>query len=302
MNQSHENPLVSILLPTYNRKDSIKSILFPSIENQTYDNWELIIIDDCSSDETEDYLLWEDLKLDFPRIAERIKYYKNRQNLWSPSSRNEWFIKSSWEWIFMVEDDLQINDSLFLDKFVEYQSLLNKLDKDIWVICPKRIESSKWYYKNYNNQFINYGFLSWEIYLDPNQSYSWYIPNAQACSFIKKEIVDRVQYDTVNYNYFREESDFYERVKQLWYKLYYLWDFLITYHRMDLVQWWGNRKHSVSIKNEIKYWKSHYIFLQKYFSLPIIRSMVYVLLRWFKHISTFTKINFIKDILSLIRL
>lgn len=294
--------LISIILPTYNRKKTIETILFPSLESQTYMNRELVVIDDCSSDDTQEYMNSQWLSKQFPNVASKLKYYKNIENVWSPLSRNRWFENATGDWIFMVEDDLQITDPLFLEKFIDYQLLLSKVDGSIGVICPKRVEYSKWYYKNFNHQLINYGVFSWEIYLDPDQSYSWYIPNAQACSFIKKEIVSSIKYDTKNYSYFREESDFYERVKRMWYRLYYVWDFLVTYHRMDLVISWWNRKHSVSISNEYKYRSSHYTFLSNYFSYPRIRIVAYVWLRLLKHIWTILRFPLIKNLLSLLSL
>ena len=46
-----EKPLVSIITPSFNCEKFIaKTIL--SVQNQTYKNWEMIIVDDCSSDET----------------------------------------------------------------------------------------------------------------------------------------------------------------------------------------------------------------------------------------------------------
>ncbi len=44
-------PLVSILLPTYNRGKIIREAI-DAVINQKYQNWELIILDDSSSDNT----------------------------------------------------------------------------------------------------------------------------------------------------------------------------------------------------------------------------------------------------------
>ena len=48
---SNKMPLVSIITPSYNSEDFISQTI-NSIINQTYTNWELLITDDCSTDET----------------------------------------------------------------------------------------------------------------------------------------------------------------------------------------------------------------------------------------------------------
>ena len=64
--------LVSIVMPSYHTgsyiADSIRSVLA-----QTYDNWELLIVDDCSPDDTDDVVrpLLED---------PRIRYFKNEKS------------------------------------------------------------------------------------------------------------------------------------------------------------------------------------------------------------------------------
>ena len=40
-----ENPFVSVIIPTYNRKDFLKTAI-ESVLNQTYENFELIVVDD----------------------------------------------------------------------------------------------------------------------------------------------------------------------------------------------------------------------------------------------------------------
>ena len=90
--------LVSIVLPVYNGarflRDSIDSII-----NQTYTNWELLILDDCSTDET-------------PTISEeyagkdcRIHYYRNEKNLRLPGNLNRGFSLSTGEYLTWTSDD-----------------------------------------------------------------------------------------------------------------------------------------------------------------------------------------------------
>jgi teichuronic acid biosynthesis glycosyltransferase TuaG len=46
-----ESPLVSIIIPTFNSQKFIFETI-RSVQNQTYVNWEIILVDDCSKDET----------------------------------------------------------------------------------------------------------------------------------------------------------------------------------------------------------------------------------------------------------
>lgn len=67
MSEKNNTPKVSIILPTYNRVGLILETI-DSILNQTYKNWELIIIDDGSDDNTEQVV--SEIK------DERIQFYK----------------------------------------------------------------------------------------------------------------------------------------------------------------------------------------------------------------------------------
>lgn len=90
--------LVSIIMPSYNTgafiEDSIQSVL-----NQTYSNWELIIVDDCSTDNTLEIL--EKINDD------RIIILKNDRNSGAAVSRNKALRKAKGQWVaFLDSDDL----------------------------------------------------------------------------------------------------------------------------------------------------------------------------------------------------
>lgn len=91
--------LVSIIMPSYNTakfiEDTIKSVL-----DQTYTNWELIIVDDCSKDNT-DKVVKKFLS------DQRIKYLKNKENKGAAFSRNYALREAKGKWIaFLDSDDL----------------------------------------------------------------------------------------------------------------------------------------------------------------------------------------------------
>lgn len=98
------NDLVSIVMPSYNTAeyiaDSIRSVLA-----QTYPNWELLIVDDCSTDETDVIVA----SFDDPRI----RYFKNEKNGGAAVSRNRALREAKGKWIaFLDSDDLWMPDKL----------------------------------------------------------------------------------------------------------------------------------------------------------------------------------------------
>ena len=62
--------LVSIITPAYNSEKFIAETIM-SVQNQSYHNWEMIIVDDCSTDRTAEIIF------SFQKNDARIKYIKN---------------------------------------------------------------------------------------------------------------------------------------------------------------------------------------------------------------------------------
>ena len=97
-------PLISIVIPTYNHANFIAKAL-KSVINQTYKNWEIIIIDNQSVDETYEIIN----KFHDPRI----KYFKISNNGVIAKSRNLGIKVSKGEWIaFLDSDDWWTEDKL----------------------------------------------------------------------------------------------------------------------------------------------------------------------------------------------
>lgn len=92
--------LVSIIMPAYNCEDFIAETI-ESVEKQTYQEWELLIVDDCSTDKT------RDIVEAYRKKDERIILYKNGNNRGAAYSRNRAVKYAKGEFIaFLDSDDL----------------------------------------------------------------------------------------------------------------------------------------------------------------------------------------------------
>ena len=105
---SDYNPPVTVVLPVYNRESLIdKSI--QSVLDQTYNNFELVIVDDGSTDSTVDVI--ENF------IDERIRVIKHETNKGASAARNTWIREANGEFIAFQDSD---------DEWVPY-----KLEKQV---------------------------------------------------------------------------------------------------------------------------------------------------------------------------
>ena len=99
-----KNPLVSIIIPNYNKEEFL-SICIQSVLNQTYKNFEIIIIDNFSSDRSLDVIK--------KFIDPRINLFQFQNNGIIAASRNFGIKKSNGKYLaFLDSDDYWMKDKL----------------------------------------------------------------------------------------------------------------------------------------------------------------------------------------------
>lgn len=110
--------LVSVIMPVYNGEQYLREAI-DSVLNQSFKDYELIIINDCSTDATEDIIL--------SYSDNRIVYLKNTQNLGVAVSLNNGLKVASGKYIARLDaDDIALETRL--EKQVEYMEKNPQID------------------------------------------------------------------------------------------------------------------------------------------------------------------------------
>lgn len=91
-------PLVSVIMPAYNSENYIKSAI-DSVLAQTYGNFELILINDCSTDST------LDIMNEYAKKDARITVVSNKVNSGVSFSRNRTIMMSEGEYVAFIDSD-----------------------------------------------------------------------------------------------------------------------------------------------------------------------------------------------------
>ncbi|MDX1774869.1 glycosyltransferase family 2 protein [Oceanihabitans sediminis] len=128
------NPLISVITPVHNSEKYISDTII-SVQNQTYKNWEMILIDDCSFDNSVNIIE------EFIKIDSRISLIKNDKNSGAAITRNKGITAASGEFITFIDAD------------------------DIWF--PKFMETSLNFCLNNNYEFVFSSYKRYDENLKP---------------------------------------------------------------------------------------------------------------------------------------
>src|SRR3989344_5168188 len=115
-----DKPFCSIVMPVYNDEKNIGNAI-NSILKQSYKNWELIIVDDCSTDKSYSIIK------KFQRKNKKIISYKNKENSGNWYTRDFGTRKSKYKWIVNIDSDI-----IAPEKWLELAKNIAKINVDIF--------------------------------------------------------------------------------------------------------------------------------------------------------------------------
>lgn len=217
-------PLVSIIIANWNGGEVMKNCLI-FLEKISYPNWEVIIVDNGSTDNSENAII------DFKIRIKKYKIIKNSKNLGFAPANNQGYKKSDGKYLLLLNNDTEVTKD-FLDILVKKM----EADSSVGVIQPKiKLLDKPGYLDNAGSFFTWIGFLRHRGFLQKDGSEfdkEMEIFSAKgACMIIRKDIVDRIGlFDDKFFSYF-EESDFCWRVWLSGYRVVFYPKSLI-YHKV----------------------------------------------------------------------
>lgn len=180
--------LVSIIITTYNRAEKLKNMALASAINQwtTFRDYEIIVVDDCSTDNTMDVV--KEISSEFPEVP--ISYIKHETNKYVGAARNTGVKYARGEYIVFIDDD-DIIMSNFLLVMTSFVTNFKDHFKDKLVVTGQRaIRRPSGSVKFYSLSDLNEN--------------TFYIPLDDGF-LIKRSVFDEIQYDETVYN---EDADF----------------------------------------------------------------------------------------------
>ncbi len=119
-----KNPLVSIIIVTHNNQEQIRDCI-NSVLNQQYQSFEILLVDNNSSDDTKKII-----KEEFLAKFKKIKLIENTENLFYAGGNNVGFKQSGGNFIAILNPDVTVDESWL-------QELINsaKMNSDVGLFC-----------------------------------------------------------------------------------------------------------------------------------------------------------------------
>jgi glycosyltransferase involved in cell wall biosynthesis len=141
----NNNPLISVRIPTYNRGSILAERTIPSVLRQTYQNFEIIVVGDHCTDNTEELLRkFNDRRINFYNLPKRGNYPTDPMDRWRVAGvepANKGVELCSGEWIAPLDDDDEFSKD-HLEVLLKYA-----LEHDyemVYGVVQMEMEPGKW--------------------------------------------------------------------------------------------------------------------------------------------------------------
>jgi len=170
------NPVVSILIPVYNREGIIEETVMSALE-QDYDNFEIIIVDNCSTDQT-----WEVLNK-LSKLNNKIKIFQNETNLGPVRNWEQCIHRASGEYGKILWSD-DLIDKQFLSK------TLQLFTEDVgFVFTPRDTFDSNKNIVDSGDFLYDSGVYPAEKYIEAILLPEKFVPVSPGCAIYKMDVL-----------------------------------------------------------------------------------------------------------------
>jgi GT2 family glycosyltransferase len=205
MHRISPTPIISVIIPTYNRRDLLKHCL-SSIFRQTYKKFEVIVIDDASSDGTTKFI---------KDLFQKVKTISNTRRLGPPFCRNQGILSSKGGIILFLDSDTEVLDNNVFSKLPRLLWGNKKIGSVGGEIIPGLDYSNIAYGRNIkkNGMSIKIGCLKKEGLKECD-----YLPTCNCA--VRKEVALEVGGFDPYYIYGAEDKEFGFLIKQRGYQNY----------------------------------------------------------------------------------
>jgi GT2 family glycosyltransferase len=213
-------PKVAVVIVTFNRVKVLKSCLLSLLRN-TYKNYEIIIVDNASTDDTA-----AGIRLLFPYV----RLLRNEQNLGYTGGNNkgiEYALKQDFEYLLILNDDVAV-DPNFLKNLVNVACS----NPEIGIACPKVLcfETPNKLFKEYGKYNFYLGISYQPLNTINRPQETGLVPGASF--LIKREVMQKIGLMDENFFLYFDEGDLCYRTREAGFKMMYV-PSAIVYHKVS---------------------------------------------------------------------
>ena len=211
-------PLISVCILNHNWENRLpKSI--PSIISQDYPNLEILLLDNWSTDNSIEYI----------KQFKELKIIPNKSNLWTSWWRNKLANYAKWEYIFFIDNDLELTTKSFILDMIK--AYINLEKQKIWVLIPifKMINDD-----THCEAWLYYNKIKKTKFEDAYKKWCIKVPGFAATGFlIKKEIFFNLWCFDEKYPYNMDDNDFSMRLYIMWYTIFVNTNLYAIHHGIE---------------------------------------------------------------------